>query len=639
MPTLEVSYGQPSGYYSGSSPASKTVSRLDYAGYPEDSYTNYKVTSYYAEWDAQVYISAGVSADFETNGASFSKSMGEAQSTETFSKTGSSLSNKILDFNNTGSMTVDVSRNGGTGTGNCALFKSSIYIRVEYEYAYTPCSAPTSVSVGTSTPAAGGSTTLSWSGAKAGDLNPITKYEIYRSATATGSYSLLDTVTTSATSGSLKVTAPSTMGNSYYYKVKTIGTVSGYDSGLSGYTSITAKTITACGAPTSISISPTTIDKGSTTTLSWSGATAGTNNAITAYQIYRSTDNSSFALDQTYQTTSTSGSLKLTLSPAEDTTYYYKILTVGTVSGYNSGYSSVVNVKVLTYTNCGTIAAKVETRIAEGTVKLTWDAASDGRNNPVSGYQVQYQDSADGSTWGSVTNLTSLSASTLEYDAALNANRGSYRRYLITPLATKEGFNGAISTTASVKTNCLPDSPTFLCFGGDTVYNKKPWVRFSLAADADGQSRVVYCNDAVLCECPASAGTFAAQVPIQLSLGQNQLKIVVSDGLANGSENLKAISVESIADSATPDTCEAENYNNLCGYINALRTYYNLPEITFAAKVRGNLVKAQETNEMLSALAEIHNLLPTTNKFDLVKKGDLITKKTYNQIYEGITGG
>ena len=297
MPTLEVSYGQPSGYYSGSSPASKTVSRLDYAGYPEDSYTNYKVTSYYAEWDAQVYISAGVSADFETNGASFSKSRGEAQSTETFSKSGSSLSNKILDFNNTGSMTVDVSRNGGTGTGNCALFKSSIYIRVEYEYAYTPCSAPTSVSVGTSTPAAGGSTTLSWSGAKAGDLNPITKYEIYRSATATGSYSLLDTVTTSATSGSLKVTAPSTMGNSYYYKVKTIGTVSGYDSGLSGYTSITAKTITACGAPTSISISPTTIDKGSTTTLSWSGATAGTNNAITAYQIYRSTDNSSFALD------------------------------------------------------------------------------------------------------------------------------------------------------------------------------------------------------------------------------------------------------------------------------------------------------------------------------------------------------
>ena len=223
--------------------------------------------------------------------------MDEAQSTETFTTSGSSLSNKFLDKANTGYMDIDIDRNGGSGTGNAAVFKSSVYIRVEYEYAYTACSAPTSVSVATTTPAAGGTTTLSWSGAKAGTLNPITGYQIYRATSANGSYTLLDTVSTSATSGSLKITAPSSMGSSYYYKIITVGTVSGYNSGYSGSVGITAKTITKCSAPTAISISPTAIDKGGSTTLTWSGASGGTNNGITAYNIYRSTDNATYSLD------------------------------------------------------------------------------------------------------------------------------------------------------------------------------------------------------------------------------------------------------------------------------------------------------------------------------------------------------
>lgn len=150
--------------------------------------------------------------------------------------------------------------------------------------AYTACTAPTSVTAANAAPSVGTTTTLNWSGAKAGTANAITGYIVYRSTSAGGTYSVLENVTSTSTAGSISVTAPSTMGSSYYYKVLTVGTVNGYNSAQSSaYATITAKVVTACTAPTVVEISPTTIDSGSAATLSWSGATAGTNNAITAY--------------------------------------------------------------------------------------------------------------------------------------------------------------------------------------------------------------------------------------------------------------------------------------------------------------------------------------------------------------------
>ena len=44
-----------------------------------------------------------------------------------------------------------------------------------------------------------------------------------------------------------------------------------------------------CTAPTTVKLSVTNPQRGQKTTLSWSGAKAGTNNAITGYEVYRST--------------------------------------------------------------------------------------------------------------------------------------------------------------------------------------------------------------------------------------------------------------------------------------------------------------------------------------------------------------
>lgn len=645
MATMTLTYNQPNGYFSGSNPAAKTVSRSSISGAPTDSYSNYKVTSYTIEYQGQVYISYGVTASFTTNGASLSVSMGEAQTTKNFTRTGTSLSNKILDSSNTYSLVIDVSRNGGSGTGNCALFKSDITITVAYEYAYTACSAPTSVTVSNSTPLAGESVTLSWSGAKAGDLNPIQSYEVHRATSASGTYSLLATVKTSATSGSTTVTAPSTMGSSYYYKVKTIGTLdsTAYDSDLStAYAIVTAKTVTACSAPTTVTLSSATVDAGTAYTLSWSGAAAGTNNEILGYAIYRSTDNSTFENLQNYTTAATSGSISLTNSPSNDTTYYYKVATVGSTDGALSAFSSVASITVLTYTAVGNITAKTAATLAEGSVKVSWTASTNGRNNPVKNYLIQYQDSADGSSWGSATNLTTVT--TLEYNAALNNTRGAYRRYLITPCGTKEGYNGSVSTTAAVRTNQLPAAPQLLAPVADTTHNAQPFVRFFLANEADNQQQEVqYSIDggeyAVLGTYVAAGGTYAAQLP-EVGEGSHKVKLRIFDGMAAGASTAEfTINYSKFAQAKTPAYLTAGRMNAFATAINTMRSYYGLDTVAFDTIAAGDIVKAAHHNALTQAQSEYVKLTGSGHTFTTVKANDLIKRKDDLEIYNAITGG
>lgn len=645
MATMTLTYNQPDGYFSGSNPAAKTVTRNSISGAPTDSYSNYKVTSYTIEYQGQVYIGYGVTASFTTNGASLSVSMGEAQTTKNFTRTGTSLSNKILDSSNTYSLVIDVSRNGGSGTGNCALFKSDITITVAYEYAYTACSAPTSVTVSNSSPLAGESVTLSWSGAKAGDLNPIQSYEVHRATSASGTYSLLATVKTSATSGSTTVTAPSTMGSSYYYKVKTIGTLdsSAYDSSLSTvYATVTAKTVTACSAPTTVTLSSATVDAGTAYTLSWSGAAAGTNNEILGYAIYRSTDNSTFENLQNYTTTATSGSISLTNSPSNDTTYYYKVATIGSTDGALSAFSSVASIKVLTYTAVGNITAKTAATLAEGSVKVSWTASTNGRNNPIKNYLIQYQDSADGSSWGSATNLTTVT--TLEYNAALNNTRGAYRRYLITPCGTKEGYNGNVSTTAAVRTNRQPVAPQLLAPVEEVTYNEQPFVRVFLANEPDGQQQTLQYNldengYEDLITVPAAGGTYSAQLP-QLSIGYHTLTLRVYDGMTASSDTeQRYITFVDFQQPRSPDRPTAERFNAFSNAINTMRAYYGLDAVAFESIKAGDIIKAEHINNLTKAQKDYVVLSGSGHTFTNVKAYDIIKRKDDLQIYNAIVGG
>lgn len=122
------------------------------------------------------------------------------------------------------------------------------------EVDYTPCTAPTSLSLSRSIQTPGQNVTLSWSGAKAGVNLTIGSYDIYRSTSSGGTYSYLG----NTTSTSYNVAAPSA-GQYYYYKIitKPAGSHDAYKSGYSAASS-GLKGNTAPGAP-SVSMNRTIV--------------------------------------------------------------------------------------------------------------------------------------------------------------------------------------------------------------------------------------------------------------------------------------------------------------------------------------------------------------------------------------------
>lgn len=104
---------------------------------------------------------------------------------------------------------------------------------------------------------------------------------------------------------------------------------------------------TACGAPTSCSLS-STLSAGDVT-LSWGGASAGTSNAITGYEVQRceSSDGSSWdswADLNTVDSTSTSASLTVSPPTTAGNYYKYRVRTRGAAgSSYYSGWKESTN--------------------------------------------------------------------------------------------------------------------------------------------------------------------------------------------------------------------------------------------------------------------------------------------------------
>lgn len=105
-------------------------------------------------------------------------------------------------------------------THSSSSYLWEVSITVNYEL-YSACGAPTACAV--SSAFATGNVTLSWNGASAGYGNAITGYEVQRCESSNGSTwgNWATLATTTATS--LSVAPPSTAGNYYKYRVRTLG--------------------------------------------------------------------------------------------------------------------------------------------------------------------------------------------------------------------------------------------------------------------------------------------------------------------------------------------------------------------------------------------------------------------------------
>lgn len=289
---------------------------------------------------------------------------------------------------------------------------SSVYAALTAK-TYTACTAPSSLSVSSNNVAPGASITLSWSGAAAGTNNAISGYQIYRAASANGAYSLLTNVNTTSGSGSVSVTAPTVNGSSYYYKVLTVGTKSGYSSAQSGqYVALTCS-FSAPTAPSNVTIDGGTDAyalAGATVTLSWSGAKAGTNNAVAGYDILQNGNTYISGLNanissQTVAAHGTPGS-----------SYTYAVVTKGIHS--NSGASSGRSIYTYSHpTSPDYIGLSTPEPDVSTEVTLSWGGAKAGSYNAIISYQIYRAEKAD----GPYSLLTTVSSSASSASCSITA--------------------------------------------------------------------------------------------------------------------------------------------------------------------------------------------------------------------------
>ena len=150
-------------------------------------------------------------------------------------------------------MRIGVMNTNSSSTANCINIRNgcTLTLTINYEYNTTACTPPTSVSLSKTSAAPGEAVTLSWSGAQAGTSNAIIAYHIYRwRMSQSGPVSEhAYTLTTSATSGSITVTAPAAMGKVYEYQVYTLGSA-----GLNSGPSPTCTLTTAVSAFTDLTL-------------------------------------------------------------------------------------------------------------------------------------------------------------------------------------------------------------------------------------------------------------------------------------------------------------------------------------------------------------------------------------------------
>ena len=313
---------------------------------------------------------------------------------------------------------------------------------------WTACGAPTAVSVSSTNVAPNTSVTLSWSGATSGYGNAIAGYQVYRSTSSSGTYEKIADISSTSTSGSCTVSAPSGRNASYYYKVLTVGSVSGFSSGQSSATATLTCSWGDVGAPSGVKLSATYTTSGNNVTLSWNAASNATNNAVTGYHIYR---------DGSYYGATTSTSMSVPAHSTAGSSYTYTVYTLGTYS--NSGASS--GVTVYTYGNPSaptTVTVSNASPEAGSTISLAWRDAAAGGYNAITGYKIYRATSADG-TYSHLTTVSSSSTSGSCDVEAPGSMGGTYYFKVVTVGARSEsGMSAYVSVTAKTYTKCSTPS-------------------------------------------------------------------------------------------------------------------------------------------------------------------------------------
>lgn len=271
-------------------------------------------------------------------------------------------------------------------------------------------SVPSSVTIPSSA-APDQTVSISW-GASSGGTNGVKGYQYQYSKD--GGNTWQTAATTTATKLSLNLNSAGFVhGSKLAFRVRsyTTGQSTNYYSGWKTSGSITTSFV-APSAPTTVTI-PSAIAPDKTASISWSGASGGTN-GVKGYQWQWSKDGGS-TWSSSITTTSTSATLNLNsnsfihgsklairvraYTTGQSTNYYSGWKTSGTTTTSFVAPSAPQNAKIST---------DMEEPIPTGVYKASWTAPSSTGSNGIGGYKVQWL--KNGANFGSEVTVTGTSA-------------------------------------------------------------------------------------------------------------------------------------------------------------------------------------------------------------------------------------
>ena len=363
---------------------------------------------------------------------------------------------------------VSAAEYNGTTNIKCAV-GSTLTLTINYEQMATPPSAPTNLRFSGNNVAPSTPITLSWDASSANGNTSVT-YTVNKNGTAIGT----------TTNTSYTVTSPSTKSSDTYTVTATGNLVSGSNTSsgaklTSTYTDPNGVTKVLVNNKSSIYIGTTNKP---TLTLSWSGASGGTNNSITGYQVYK--NGSAYGSQLGSSTTS------LTVS---DSGYY----TVGVIGAYSnsipahSSTSVKATVNIISDPTTPTISsysAKVG-----GDTSYSWNATATSNIYSIS-YNVSY------TTNSITTSYTNVTTNNITFPVSSKITQGStYTIKITTTLTAIDGGTKSASFTTNSITYVEPFS-----FTNIWLYHYDPYITST-------QSKMYYAWKSIQLNWNAAAAT------------------------------------------------------------------------------------------------------------------------------------
>lgn len=247
--------------------------------------------------------------------------------------------------------------------------------------------------------------------------------------------------------------------------------------------------VSSATAPTTVKVSSTVAE--GAVTLSWSGASGGTQNAITGYQIHY--NNSSDGVNwgdwvpaATVATSAGSGSVSVAVNDTRGAYRQWRIRTCGAAGeSYYSGWAYSPTVRTNTAPSAPSKLSATPSVLESGAISLSWAASTDA-TDAISHYHIRSRLSTDGgNSWSGWTDVGNVKGLSVSYSPTLN--RGTKIQYSIYAVDSF-GVASASATFPAVTRNSLPSAPKSITAAPALYESGEITISWEASTDADKQT-------------------------------------------------------------------------------------------------------------------------------------------------------